>query len=439
MQKILIFVALLIMSVCAIAQENNKEQKDSIKLQNIDEIVISSKQILGSKFKARNRTGSAYYISPKEITKLGYTDVNRMLKAVPGVNVYEEDGYGLRPNISLRGTKAERSEKITIMEDGILASPAPYSAPAAYYFPNSARMYAVEVLKGSSQVQYGPFTTGGAINMVSTPIPESFHGKLDASYGTNNTIKSHFNIGDSKKHFGYMVEYLRYQSDGFKRFEDGKKPGFYRNDAIVKLLLKTDNQEGVNHSLELKLGYANEESDETYVGLAEGDFYKDPYLRYAGSRMDNMSTNHKQGVLTYLLTFSRKTKLTTNIYLNKFHRNWYKLNDVRAGVTSAEKRSIRQVLEDPVTNHKYFDILTGKADYAGEALMVKANNRDYDSRGIQSKFEHKFSIGKFRIATELGLRYHEDKEDRFQWVDSYSMVEKCNFSCRVFMGQVQTR
>ena len=71
----------------------------------LTEVVVSSNQMLGSKFEASNRTGSAYYISPAEILKFGYTDINRMLKSVPGVNVYEEDGYGLRPNISLRGTK----------------------------------------------------------------------------------------------------------------------------------------------------------------------------------------------------------------------------------------------------------------------------------------------------------------------------------------------
>lgn len=142
-------------SLNAQQQEKGNEDIDRDTVYRLEEVVVSGRQILGSKFKARNRTGSAYYISPEEIRKFGYTDINRMLKAVPGVNMYEEDGFGLRPNISLRGTKAERSERISIMEDGILAAPAPYSAPAAYYFPNAARMEAVEVVKGSSQVHYG--------------------------------------------------------------------------------------------------------------------------------------------------------------------------------------------------------------------------------------------------------------------------------------------
>ena len=417
-----LFIILFSLGYSAIYSQEQQVKSDSI--YQLQEVVVSSQQILGSKFKARNRTGSAYYISPEEIRKLGYTDINRMLKAVPGVNMYEEDGFGLRPNISLRGTKAERSERISIMEDGVLAAPAPYSAPAAYYFPNVARMEAIEVLKGSSQVQYGPFTTGGAINLVSTPIPNNFSGKANISYGSKNTFKSHAAIGSNWKHFGYMVEYLRYQSDGFKRYEDYAAEGFKRNDIIAKMVVKTDKVRGVNHALELKFGYAGENSDETYVGLSADDFKKTPFLRYAGSQMDKLKTNHQQWVATYLLTFSNKLKVTTNAYYNYFHRNWYKLNDVRAGITSKEKISVADVLIDPETNIRYFDILTGKTDREGEALLVRANNRTYRSRGIQTRAKYRFNVKEFFFDLEFGLRYHADEEDRFQWDDSYSMKNK---------------
>ncbi len=417
-----LFIILFSLGYSAIYSQEQQVKSDSI--YQLQEIVVSSQQILGSKFKARNRTGSAYYISPEEIRKLGYTDINRMLKAVPGVNMYEEDGFGLRPNISLRGTKAERSERISIMEDGVLAAPAPYSAPAAYYFPNVARMEAIEVLKGSSQVQYGPFTTGGAVNLVSTPIPNNFSGKANISYGSKNTFKSHAAIGSNWKHFGYMVEYLRYQSDGFKRYEDYAAEGFKRNDIIAKMVVKTDKVRGVNHALELKFGYAGENSDETYVGLSADDFKKTPFLRYAGSQMDKLKTDHQQWVATYLLTFSNKLKVTTNAYYNYFHRNWYKLNDVRAGITSKEKISVADVLIDPETNIRYFDILTGKTDREGEALLVRANNRTYRSRGIQTRVEYRFNVKEFFFDLEFGLRYHADEEDRFQWDDSYSMKNK---------------
>ncbi len=417
-----LFIILFSLGYSGIYSQEQQVKKDSV--YQLQEIVVSSQQILGSKFKARNRTGSAYYISPEEIRRLGYTDINRMLKAVPGVNMYEEDGFGLRPNISLRGTKAERSERISIMEDGVLAAPAPYSAPAAYYFPNVARMEAIEVLKGSSQVQYGPFTTGGAINLVSTPIPNCFSGKANISYGSKNTFKSHTSVGSSWKHFGYMVEYLRYQSDGFKKYEDHAAKGFKRNDIIAKIRVKTDHVKGVNHALELKFGYADENSDETYVGLSADDFKKTPFLRYPGSQMDKLKTDHRQWVATYLLTFSNKSKITTNAYYNYFHRNWYKLNDVRAGITSKEKRSIADVLVDPETNIRYFDILTGKTDREEEALLVRANNRTYRSRGIQTRAEYRFNLNEFFFDLEFGLRYHADEEDRFQWDDSYSMKNK---------------
>lgn len=423
MQRILI-ILLCSAGICSLSAQTNKypkEQEIADSTRVLQELVVQSRQILGSKFQAQNRTGSAYYISPLEIQKLGYTDINRMLKAVPGVNLYEEDGFGLRPNISLRGTKAERSERITIMEDGILAAPAPYSSPAAYYFPNAARMQAVEVLKGSSQVQYGPFTTGGAINMVSAAIPHRFAGKLNTSYGSYGTFKAHAQLGDSFRHWGYMVEYLRMQSDGFKRLSDGQKAGLERNDLIAKLRVNTDQSEDTNHALELKFGYANEDSDETYVGLTEADFALKPFVRYLGSQKDNIKTKHVQLVATYLLSLGFNTKITANAYHNYFHRNWYKLNDVRAGHTKGEKRSLEQVLSEPEINSVYYEILTGQRDYLEDGLIMRANNRSYYSSGLQAKAEHKLRLGGVYINLEAGLRYHQDLEDRYQWDDAYSM------------------
>src|SRR5690606_31023776 len=153
----------------------------------------------------------------------------------PGVNVYEEDGFGLRPNISLRGTSPERSSKITLMEDGVLIAPAPYAAPAAYYFPTIGRMQAVEILKGSSQIKYGPYTTGGAINLISTQIPQDFSGKMTLLGGSFGGKNLHANVGNAHKNFAYVVETFQFGSDGFKQLDNGGNTGFTKQDYLVKV------------------------------------------------------------------------------------------------------------------------------------------------------------------------------------------------------------
>ena len=134
--------------------------------------------IIGSQESVREIAGTGAIIGSAQIRDELATDVNQLLKTIPGTYIREEDGYGLRPNIGIRGATSERSAKITLMEDGVLIAPAPYAAPAAYYFPTLSRMHVVEVLKGASQLRYGPQTTGGVINLVSTPIPETASGRL---------------------------------------------------------------------------------------------------------------------------------------------------------------------------------------------------------------------------------------------------------------------
>ena len=107
---------------------------------------IESVTIIGSKEDARNIAGSGAVISNDDLQKTMDTDIQKILSAVPGVFFRTEDGYGLRPNISIRGTTIDRSSKVTIMEDGVLVAPAPYTSASAYYFPTTGRINSVEVL-----------------------------------------------------------------------------------------------------------------------------------------------------------------------------------------------------------------------------------------------------------------------------------------------------
>ena len=134
-------------------------------------MLLPEVSLIGSDASQQVLPASGVFIGKDDLKKQNYVDVNRVLRQVPGVYVREEDGNGLFPNISVRGVTTERSKAVTVMEDGILSAPAPYSAPSAYYIPNIGRMSGLEILKGSSQIKYGPHITGGVINYLSTPIP----------------------------------------------------------------------------------------------------------------------------------------------------------------------------------------------------------------------------------------------------------------------------
>lgn len=387
----------------------------------LDLITISSTSLTGGNLGIADIPGSAYYVSPKQIEKFSYTDINRTLRAVPGINIQEEDGFGLRPNIGLRGTGVERSSKISVMEDGILMAPAPYAAPAAYYFPTIGRMQAVEILKGSSQIKYGPYTTGGAINLISTSIPDDFSGKINLMGGSYGARNVHANVGNMHQNFGYMVETFQYESNGFKNLENGAQTGFDKKDYLIKFRIQTNPEAKVFQSIGFKLGVADEISNETYLGLTAEDFNENPYHRYAGSQNDLMKTQQEQYSITHQLQLPMNIDISSTIYRTDFHRNWYKLDKVKD--SSGNKLSIASLLETPEQAPEALDIIKGQTSTHDDALYVKANNRKYYAQGIQSVFSYHFNSENIHHQLLLGLRYHMDEIDRYQWVDVYSMQD----------------
>ncbi|MEL6184305.1 MAG: TonB-dependent receptor plug domain-containing protein [Myxococcota bacterium] len=151
--------------------------------------------------------GSAHLVDEAELERFEYDDVQRVLSRVPGVYVRDEDGFGLRPNIGIRGANSDRSQRVVLLEDGILLGPAPYAAPAAYFTPLATRMVGFEVFKGPAAVRTGPFTVGGAVNFLTANIPEDGHeGLADLAAGQFGYLKGHLRYGWGNDHVGFLVE-----------------------------------------------------------------------------------------------------------------------------------------------------------------------------------------------------------------------------------------
>jgi outer membrane receptor for Fe3+-dicitrate len=97
-------------------------------------------------------------------------NVSEALRKASGVHVRDEEGFGLRPNIGIRGLNPTRSAKVLLLEDGLPLAYAPYGDNVSYYHPPIERFESAEILKGSGQIAYGPVTVGGVVNHV-TPGP----------------------------------------------------------------------------------------------------------------------------------------------------------------------------------------------------------------------------------------------------------------------------
>jgi Fe(3+) dicitrate transport protein len=361
--------------------------------------------IIGTQEQARHVAGSGSVINAEQVRIEAGTDINQLLKTVPGIYIREEDGSGLRPNIGIRGATSERSSKVTLMEDGMMIAPAPYADPSAYYFPTAARQSAVEILKGAPLLRYGPQTTGGVVNLVSTRMPNSNSGRLKISADENGSTDLHAWYGSQQGQFSWLLETVQRDGEGFKDIDrSSQDTGFEIEDYVAKMGWESSGN-GPKQTFLLKAQYSEELSNETYLGLTDVDFNADENRRYGLSEIDAMDNRHSSIQASYGIDLTER--LTANImaYSNRFYRDWFKLDGASGLVNDANDGDATAI-----------GILHGDIDEFG--LPYKHNNRHYESDGVEINLDYR--IANHEI--ELGMRSHEDSVDRFQLTDIYDQV-----------------
>ena len=384
-----------------------------------DETLIGPVTVLGQRGLWAELAGSVYVVEEEELERFEYDDVGRVLKQVPGVYLRDEEGFGLRPNIGIRGVSSDRSQKVTLLEDGVLLGPAPYSAPAAYYFPMTTRMVGLDVLKGAAAIQHGPNTIGGAINLRTQPVPFGEVGMVDVAGGSFGYMKGHARWGYGEKYWGVLFEGVQLRSSGFQKLPSDNDTGFDKQEVMGKVRLNTDPDLDTMFRLDVKLGYSQERSNATYLGLTLADFEDNPDRRYPASELGRMDWDRFQIQVGASISHKEELSFRLDAYQHDFDRAWRKLNSIEFNRVGQGTGSIRDLhdllaLESPSgIDRLLVAILRGQEDTgAGQALRVGTNSRAFISRGLQFSGHWDAELGPSEHRVVFGVRYHNDKIER---------------------------
>lgn len=410
-KRFLPLIFCLACSLPAVAEDVGELKREDAQPLMADEVVLlNTTSITGTEEQVLRIAGSAHLLNEELLENFKYDDIHRVLSQVPGVYIREEDGYGLRPNIGFRGADSNRSKKVVLMEDGLLLGPAPYSAPAAYFFPVTSRMTGVEVFKGPSSIQYGPNTIGGAINLQTRPTPDQREGALDVAYGTDQYAKGRLHFGDRLGQWSYVLDGIHLRSDGFKDIDGGGDTGFDKTELMFKLQWETDSAKNIYQRFGLKLGYSDETSNETYIGLRDDDFNENPTRRYTASRNDLIEWDRNQVVLSHLVSFGSSVDISTKFYRHEFARTWAKMNGF-AGSSGLIK--FLDVFDGTAErSSQLYAIMDGQIDSTGQYPLVYGSNaREYLSQGVQLDGAW-YVDSTIEQTLKFGVRFHQDYIER---------------------------
>lgn len=352
-----------------------------------EQVSVSSSYLAGTPESLSEVPGSIERIDARTLENARVFNFSEALRKVAGVNVRDEEGFGLRPNIGIRGTNPTRSTKVLLLEDGLPLSYAPYGDNASYYHPPIERYESIEVLKGAGQIQYGPQTIAGVINYITPnpPAKPTFNLKLEG--GNRSFLNGGVGFGGTFGKFGTILNFNQKRGAGARENTEFKLYDF-SSKAIYAL--------NSRNLLTAKLTFFREDSNLTYTGATEAEFRANP--RGNIFKNDFFYGRRSGFSLQHAAVLTSRISLTTNFYSNYFSRDWWRQS------SNSSQRPNRLNVDPDCRSLVDIDTTCGN----------EGRLRDYLTVGIEPKLNASFNLGAIKNEFNGGFRVHREDQDRLQ-------------------------
>lgn len=345
--------------------------------------LLESMTVVGTPERARELPSSHTVLDGQTLEASHVFTTNEALRKIPGVNVRDEEGLGLRPNIGIRGLNPTRSTKVLLLEDGLPLAYAPYGDNASYYHPPIDRFDRIEVLKGSATNLYGPQTVGGVINYMTPVPPEALSGLISLAGGSRDYFNGHARIGGN----GLLLDAIHKRGEGARdntesELQDYNLKGVFELVPGQRLIARA------NHYIE--------DSQVSYSGLTDAE-YANFGARYNPFRNDSFDARRSGSSLTHEWTFAERAQLATSLYYAEFARDWW-----RQSSTTTDSQCGAQFATDR---------RNGVAVDPDSCNSRQGRLREYYSYGIEPRLRLGWGSDHELVA---GLRAHAESQKRLQ-------------------------
>lgn len=198
-------------------------------------------------------TGGRTVVESEDLQQRGALNLEDALRRVPGLQVLDETGTGILPNIGVRGLNPLRSERLQVLVDGYPIAIGPYTNVGLSLFPVTLpSLEAVDLVRGGAAVHYGPNNVGGVLNLVTKPIPlktsQTLRERLQISQETGNTLTdTYYRIG------GFMRDNLGLQFQA--NVVDGKGQRDHSDTRVNHFILDGEYYLNANNDFKAQLQY----------------------------------------------------------------------------------------------------------------------------------------------------------------------------------------
>jgi Fe(3+) dicitrate transport protein len=338
--------------------------------------------------------GSGQVVSAAELYTSHVLNTAEALRKVTGVNVRDEEGFGLRPNIGIRGLNPTRSTKVLLLEDSLFLTYAPYGDNASYFHPLMDRYERVEVIKGADMLLYGPQTISGTINYVTPNPPAKPSGFVAATGGNRDYFNGQAFYGGWYNNLGGLVDVVHKQGDGARD---------NTNHKVTDLGVKGIALASPDSAFIAKFSYFTEDSTVTYSGITDAE-RRNFGLRYNPFKNDTFDTERYAASLVNAYDINQNLNLTSSLYYNTFARDWW-------------RQSSRTTDTQCDASYPGFstDRLNGIRVNPDKCNSIQGRLRDYYLYGLDERLTAGYAVTE-NIANELkaGVRVHWEAQERRQ-------------------------